>query len=105
MSEPRSLPPSTARSTRWASPLGLREVHSSSVRRFAPLGDVGVETPGYPPEVSQSDGTEVKLTDREGDESKVSQRFVEGALVQQGRTDQGKGQTQFTLQPEGRRSS
>lgn len=78
------------------------EIRPSYTIVFDARGDVSVETPGYPPEVSPSDGTEVKLTDREGDESEVSQRFVEGALVQQGRTDQGKGQTQFTLQPDGK---
>jgi hypothetical protein len=69
---------------------------------FYGKGDVGVETPGYPAEVSPSDGTEVKLTNRYGDESKVSQRFAGGALLQQGHTDQGKGETQFKLQPDGK---
>lgn len=69
---------------------------------FTPQGDVEVETPGYPKEVSPSDGTEVKLTNRDGDESQVSQRFVDGVLVQQGRTDQGQGQTRFTLAPDGK---
>jgi hypothetical protein len=69
---------------------------------FDGKGDVGVETPGYPPEVSPSDGTEVKLTNKYGDESNVSQRFAAGALLQQGRTDEGKGETQFRLQPDGR---
>jgi hypothetical protein len=76
------------------------EIRPSYTIAFNARGDVEVETPGYPPEVSPSDGTEVKLTNRDGDESQVSQRFVDGALVQQGRTDQGKGQTRFTLEPD-----
>jgi len=78
------------------------EIRPSYTILFDAKGDVGVETPGYPPELSPSDGTEVKLTNKYGDESSVSQRFVSGALLQRGRTDDGKGETQFTLQPDGK---
>jgi hypothetical protein len=78
------------------------EIRPSYTIAFDARGVVDVETPGYPAEVSPSDGTEVKLTNRDGDESQISQRVVGGVLVQQGRTDQGKGQTRFTLQPDGK---
>ena len=78
------------------------EIRPSYAIGFDTKGDVEVETPGFPPEVSPSDGTEVKLTNKYGDESNVSQRFLGGALVQQGRTNDGKGQTQFKLQPDGK---
>jgi hypothetical protein len=78
------------------------EIRPSYTIVFDAKGDVGVETPGYPPEVSPSDGTEVKLTNKYGDESNVSQRFIGGALLQKGRTDQGKGETSFKLQPDGK---
>jgi hypothetical protein len=78
------------------------EIRPSYTIAFDARGEVVVETPGYPAEVSPSDGTEVKLTNREGDVSQVSQRFVSGVLVQKGRTDEGQGQTRFTLQPDGK---
>ncbi len=78
------------------------EIRPSYAIVFDGRGTVGIETPGYPAEVSPSDGTEVKLTNKYGDESNVSQRFVAGALLQQGHTDQGKGQTEFKLQPDGK---
>lgn len=78
------------------------EIRPSYAIGFDAQGDVEVATPGYPPEVSPSDGTEVKLKNKYGDESKVSQRFVGGALLQQGRTDDGKGETLFKLQPDGK---
>jgi hypothetical protein len=78
------------------------EIRPSYAILFDAKGDVEVETPGFPPEVSPSDGTEVKLTNKYGDESNVSQRFQGGALLQQGRTSDGKGQTQFKLQPDGK---
>ena len=69
---------------------------------FDGKGDVSVETPGYPPELSPTSGTEVKHTNRYGDESENSQHFVGGALLQQGRTDDGSGSTLFKLQPDGK---
>lgn len=78
------------------------EIRPSYTIVFDGKGAVGVETPGYPAEVSPSNGTEVALTNKYGDESKVSQRFASGALLQQGHTDDGKGETQFKLQPDGK---
>jgi hypothetical protein len=78
------------------------EIRPSYAIVFDGQGGVGVETPGYPAELSPSNGTEVKLTNKYGDESNVSQHFVDGALLQQGHTDQGKGQTVFKLKPDGK---
>lgn len=78
------------------------EIRPSYTIAFTARGDIDVETPGYPAEVSPGNGTEVKLTNRDGDESQISQHFVDGVLVQQGRTEQGKGQTRFTLAPDGK---
>ncbi len=77
----------------------IRQTYSIS---FDGKGDVSVESPGYPPETSPSNGTEVKLTNKYGDESQNSQHFDGGALLQQGRTDDGSGSTEFKLQPDGK---
>ncbi len=78
------------------------EIRPSYAIVFDGRGDVGVQTPGYPPEVSPSDGSAVKVTNKYGDESNMSQHFVGGALVQQGRNDKGKGETSFKLQSDGK---
>ena len=77
------------------------EVRPTYSISFDGKGEVSVETPGYPPESSALNGTEVKLTDKYGDVVENSQRFVEGALLQQGRTNDGSGSTQFKLQSDG----
>ena len=69
---------------------------------FDAKGDVEIETPGYPAEVSPSNGAEVKMTNKTGDESQTSQHFAKGVLVQQGRTKDGQGETEFRLQPDGK---
>jgi hypothetical protein len=51
--------------------------------------------------VSPSDGTPVHVVNRFGDESELSQRFIDGALVQIGRANDGGGSTTFELQPKG----
>ena len=78
------------------------EIRPTYTISFDDKGNVSVETLGYPPEVSPLDGTEVKLTDKYGDVVQNSQRFVDGALLQQGRTNDGNGSTQFKLQPDGK---
>lgn len=77
------------------------EIRSTYTISFDENGNVSVETPGYPPETSQLIGTEVTLTDKYGDIVQNSQRFVDGALLQQGRTKDGSGSTQFRLQSDG----
>ncbi len=69
---------------------------------FDTKGDVEIETPGYPAEISPSNGAEVKMKNKTGDESQTSQHFVKGVLVQQGRTSDGQGETEFHLQPDGK---
>ncbi len=77
------------------------EIRPTYTISFDEKGNVSVETPGYPPEVSPLKGTEVKLTDKYGDAVENSQQFVDGALLQQGRTNDGSGSTQFKLQLDG----
>ncbi len=77
------------------------EIRPSYTISFDENGDVSVQTPGYPPEISPLNGTEVKLTTKYGDMVENSQQFVEGALLQRGRTNDGSGSTQFRLQPDG----
>jgi hypothetical protein len=78
------------------------EIRPTYTISFDGKGDVSVESPGYPPETSPTNGTEVKLTNKYGDESENSQHFARGALLQQGRTDEGSGSTEFKLQPDGK---
>lgn len=78
------------------------EIRPTYTISFDGKGDVSVESPGHPPETSPTNGTEVKLTNKYGDESQNSQHFAGGALLQQGRTDDGSGSTEFKLQPDGK---
>jgi len=81
--------------------LARAEVRSSYAVSFDDAGNVKVESPGEFPEVSPSDGTPVSVVNRFGDASELTQQFVDGALVQRGRTDDGGGSTTFELQPDG----
>ena len=76
-------------------------IRPSYTIRFESSERVSVETPGFPPEASPLDGTEVVVRTKYGDVVRSSQRFVDGALLQRGRTDDGSGLTQFRLQPDG----
>jgi hypothetical protein len=76
------------------------EIRPTYTISFNGTGDVSVESPGYPPETSPTNGTEVKLTNKYGDQSENSQHFAGGALLQQARTDDGSGSTRFKLQPD-----
>ena len=67
---------------------------------FDEAGRVGVLSPGELPEVSPPDGTPVRVVNRFGDESELSQEFIDGKLVQRGRTSDGGGSTVFELQPD-----
>ena len=77
------------------------EIRPSYTIRFQEPGQVSVETPGFPPECAPLDGTEVELRTKFGDVVKNSQRFVDGMLLQSGRTAEGSGSTQFRLLPDG----
>jgi len=77
------------------------EIRPSYSISFDENGDVSVQTPGYPSETSPLNGTEVKLTTKYGDVVENSQQFVDGALLQRGRTNDGSGSTQFRLQSDG----
>ncbi len=77
------------------------EVRPSYTIRLEPPGTVSVETPGFPPECSPLDGTEVELRTKYGDVVRNTQQFMAGALVQQGRTADGSGSTEFKLLADG----
>ena len=76
-------------------------IRESITIAFDDAGNVSVLSPGEFPEVSPSDGTPARVINRFGDESELSQRFVDGVLVQQGRSDSGGGTTGFELRPDG----
>lgn len=78
-----------------------QEIRPTYTITFDEKGNVSVETPGYPTECSPLDGTEVQLKTKYGDVVQNSQQFVDGALLQRGRTRDGSGSTQFKLQPDG----
>jgi len=77
------------------------EPRPSYTIRFDQDGHVAVETPGFPSESSPLDGTEVVVRNKYGDVVKQSQQFVDGALVQNGRNDDGTGSTEFRLGSDG----
>ena len=78
-----------------------QEIRPTYTIRFDGKGDVAVETPGYPPEMSPIDGTEVELKNKYGDVLQNRQRFVDGALLQESRTHDGGGSTEFRLLSDG----
>jgi len=78
-----------------------QEIRPTYTIRFDGKGNVAVETPGYPPEVSPIDGTEVELKNKYGDVLENRTRFVDGALLQESRTHDGGGSTEFKLLPDG----
>jgi len=78
------------------------EVRPSYTLLFDGRGNGTVETPGYPPESSPLDGTEVQFKNKYGDALENRQRFVDGTLLQESRTSDGGGSTRFSLQPDGK---
>jgi hypothetical protein len=61
---------------------------------------VPVETPGFPPEVSSLDGTGLQFKNKYGDVLQ-NPRLVDGALLQESKTSDGGGSTQFRLRSDG----
>ncbi|HZW89849.1 MAG TPA: hypothetical protein VFF12_12280 [Myxococcaceae bacterium] len=78
------------------------EVRQSYTLRFDGKGNVTIESPGYPPETSSLDGTEAPFKNKYGDALQNKAHFVGGALLQESRTADGGGTTQFRLQPDDR---
>jgi len=78
------------------------EVRPSYALSFDGKGNVTVETPGYPPETSSLDGTEAPFKNKYGDALQNKAHFVGGALLQESRTGDGGGSTQFRLLPDDR---
>src|SRR5262249_26041848 len=77
------------------------EVRPSYSLRFDRAG-VTVETPGYPAESSSLDGAEAPFKNKYGDQLQNKAHFVGGALLQESRTNDGGGSTQFRLLPDDR---
>lgn len=77
------------------------EIRPSYTIRLDSPGRVSVETPGFPPESSPLDGTEVELRTKYGDVVKNSQHFASGSLLQEGHTPDGSGSTEFRLLEDG----
>jgi hypothetical protein len=78
------------------------EVRPSYALRFDGKGNVTVETPGYPAETSSLDGAEAQFKNKYGDVLQNKAHFVGGALLQESRTGDGGGSTQFRLQSDDR---
>jgi hypothetical protein len=76
-------------------------IRPSYTIRFDPPGMVSVETPGFPPESSPADGTELNFRTKYGGAVKNSEQFVADALLQRGRTADGSGSTEFRLLADG----
>jgi len=77
------------------------EIRDSYHLVFDGFGNLEVSSPGFPAEAGPLDGTSFALETKYGDQSHVSQSFVEGILVQEGRTDDGSGRTEFRLEDDG----
>ncbi|HME91060.1 MAG TPA: hypothetical protein VKE49_06535 [Myxococcaceae bacterium] len=76
------------------------EVRDFYAISFDDQGNLSILSPNEFPEVSPSDGTPVRITNRFGDQTELSQQFVDGVLVQRGRSDRGGGTTTFELRPD-----
>ena len=77
------------------------EIRPSYTIHFDGKGNVAVETPGFPSEISPVDGTEVQFKNKYGDVLQNRQHFVGSELLQESRTHDGGGSTRFQLQPDG----
>jgi hypothetical protein len=77
------------------------EIRESIGIFFGDDGTVTLLSPAELPESGPADGTPVRVVNRFGDESELSQQFVNQAFVQRGRTNDGSGSTIFELQPDG----
>jgi hypothetical protein len=77
------------------------DIRDSYTLFFDGLGNLRVTTPGYPVEFGPLDGRPFPLETKSGDKTQVSESFVDGVLVQKGRTDDGSGLTEFRLADQG----
>jgi hypothetical protein len=68
---------------------------------FDGLGHLKLSSKGFPVESGPLDGKPFPFVTREGDATQVSFRFVDGMLLQQGRTEDGSGRTEFRLADDG----
>ena len=77
------------------------EIRDSYTLVFDALGNLELSSPGFPVELGPLDGSAFPLETKYGDQSQISQSFVEGVLVQKGHTDDGSGRTEFRLEDDG----
>jgi hypothetical protein len=73
------------------------EIRDGYTLFFDGLGNLQVNSKGFPVEFGPLDGKPFALQTKDGDESQVTQRFVDTVLVQTGRTEDGSGRTEFRL--------
>jgi hypothetical protein len=77
------------------------EVRDGYTLLFDGLGTLQVVSAGFPVESGPLDGRPFTLETKYGDHSQVTQRFVEGVLLQTGQSGEGSGRTEFRLADEG----
>jgi hypothetical protein len=68
---------------------------------FDSTGHLKLSSKGFPVESGPLDGKPFPFVTREGDATQVSFRFVDGMLLQEGRTEDGSGRTEFRLADDG----
>jgi hypothetical protein len=81
------------------------EIRPTYTIGFDQKGNVSVETPGYPPEFSPTSGTEVKQTNKYGDESESSQPSSEARCCSRAGRTTGAVQRTLSCSPTARRCS
>jgi len=77
------------------------EIRDSYQLFFDGLGNLQISSPGFPVELGPLDGSPFALETKYGDQTQVSQSFVDGVLIQKGHTDEGGGRTEFRLEDDG----
>jgi hypothetical protein len=73
------------------------EIRDSYTLLFDGLGNLQVSSTGFPTEFGPLDGRAYRVETKYGDQTQVSQHFQDGVLVQEGRTEDGSGRTEFRL--------
>ena len=77
------------------------EIRDDYMLLFDGLGDLEVSSKGFPVEFGPLGGQPFALETKYGDQTQITQAFVDGVLVQQAKTDDGSGRTEFRLQDDG----
>jgi hypothetical protein len=77
------------------------EVREAYTLFFDGLGNCRLNSPGFPVELAPLDGRPAPLQTKSGDKTELRMHFEDGVLLQQGRTDEGSGRTEFRLTEDG----